>query len=57
MNVKRVNKKLSLKRLTIWNLDINHDDAMAKDEQKVIKAGSDNTNPLGVGVTEHPKYC
>ncbi|MGD2086903.1 MAG: hypothetical protein PVH61_12040 [Candidatus Aminicenantes bacterium] len=57
MNIKKSKKKLSLKRLTIWNLDINHDDVMAKDEQKVIKSGSDNTTSLGVGVTEHPKYC
>jgi hypothetical protein len=53
MNVKK-GKKLSLKRLTVWNLDNNQDEVLAKDEHRVIKAGSDT---VGVGVTLHPKYC
>jgi hypothetical protein len=56
MNVKK-GKKLSLKRLTIWNLDNNQVEALSKDEPIVIKAGSDNTITVGVGVTLHPKYC
>jgi hypothetical protein len=57
MNVKKGKKKLSSKKLTIWNLDSSQDVVLSKDEQRVIKTGSDDTIPAGVGVTLHPKYC
>jgi hypothetical protein len=50
-------KKLVVKRLTICNLTLKKVEVLVKDEQKVIKAGDDNTSTLGVGVTSHPKYC
>jgi hypothetical protein len=57
MKVKKVEKKLSLKRLTVWNLDNNQVEVLEKYDLRVIKAGSENTIQVGVGVTEHPKYC
>ena len=56
MSVKK-SKKLSLKRLTVWNLGINQVEVLEKYDLRVIKAGSENTIQVGVGVTEHPKYC
>jgi hypothetical protein len=57
MNVKKVKKKLSLNKRTICNLGINPGDVLPKDEMRVIKTGSDDTIPVDVGVTRHPKYC
>jgi hypothetical protein len=57
MKTKKINKKLTLNKLTIQNLDHNQVTMLESDEQKVVNGGSENTNPLCVGVTNHPKYC
>jgi hypothetical protein len=57
MKKEEVKKKLSLKRLTIQNLDLKQVEFWVKDEQIVVKSGDGNTIPLGPGVTCHPKYC
>jgi hypothetical protein len=57
MNVKRVKKNLTLNKRTICDLNIDQEDVLRKDELKTVYTGSDNTIPVDVGVTRHPKYC
>lgn len=57
MKTKKITKKLTLNKLTIQNLDHNQVTMLERDEQKVVKAGSENTNELCAGITNHPKYC
>lgn len=52
MKTKKINKKLTLNKLTIENLDHNQVTILESDEQKVVKGGSQ-----GAGVTNHPIYC
>lgn len=49
----KVNKKLRISKLTIQNLDHNQVTLLESDEQKVVKAGSDNQ----AGSTVVPIYC
>lgn len=56
MNVKKVKKKLSLKRLTVAVLNYIQVSVLKKDEQKNAKGGNEDT-VVGVGVTSHPIYC
>ncbi len=42
--------KLRLNKITIQNLD----SVLGRDEQKVIKGGSDNNQP---GITNRPIFC
>jgi hypothetical protein len=55
MNVKKSKKNLSLNKRTVWNLDINHDDVLRKNELKAVNSGSEPI--FQVGTTLHPKYC
>jgi hypothetical protein len=48
MNEKK-ERKLRLNKITVQNLD-----TLNKDEQKVIKGGSDNNQP---GITNRPIFC
>jgi hypothetical protein len=57
MKTKKITKKLTLNKLTIQNLGHNQVNVLGSDEQRVVNGGSENTNPLCVGVTNHPKYC
>lgn len=57
MKVKRVKKKFTLNKRTIWNLDIKPDEVLENDELKTVKSGSDPIFQVGVGTTQHPKYC
>lgn len=53
-------KKLCVKRLTIQNLDldlnIKQTDVLVKKELRSAKGGKEDTT-VGLGVTDHPKYC
>lgn len=57
MMAKKVKKKLSFNRTTIWKLNIKLNDVLGMDTQKNVNGGPDNTIEVKVGVTEHPKYC
>lgn len=52
MKTKKINKKLTLNKLTIQNLDHNQVNVLGSNEQKVVNGGSQ-----GAGVTNHPIYC
>jgi hypothetical protein len=53
MKTKKINKKLTLNKLTIQDLDHNQVTILESIEQKVVKAGSDNE----VRSTVVPIYC
>jgi hypothetical protein len=57
MKTKKIKKKLTLNKITIENLDHNQVTVLESDEQKVVKAGSENTIESCAGITNHPKYC
>jgi hypothetical protein len=52
---KNERKKLTLNKLTIWNLD-HQVNALEKGEQKNVKGGSDDEN-CPQGTTKLPVYC
>lgn len=54
MNKKKL--KLSLRKLTIQNLDLKQLSVLVTDEVKVVKGGKEDTSVLA-GVFDHPKYC
>jgi len=54
MKTKMINKKLTLNKLTIQNLDHNQVNILGGVEQKVVKAGSEGDSE---GITKSPKYC
>jgi hypothetical protein len=49
-------KKLELRKLTVQDLNIKQVSVLEKEEQNSAKGGKEDT-AVGVGVTEHPKYC
>jgi len=57
MKTKKINKKLTLNKLTIQNLDHNQVTILGSKEQDVVNGGSENTNSFCAGITNHPKYC
>ena len=57
MNVTKGKKNLTLNKRTIWNLDLNPDEVLENDELKTVNSGSDPIFQVGVGTTQHPKYC
>ena len=50
-------KKLPFNKQTIRNLDDTQGPVLGSDEMGDVNGGSENTPPLYVGVTSHPKYC
>jgi hypothetical protein len=54
MKTKKIKKKLTLNKLTIQNLDYNQVNVLERDEQEVVKAGSEINL---AGTTNHPIYC
>jgi hypothetical protein len=53
---KNERKKLTLNKLTIWNLD-HQVNLLKKGEQKHVKGGSDEHNNCTAGTTKLPVYC
>jgi hypothetical protein len=50
---KNERKKLTINKLTIWNLD-HQVNLLEKDQQKDVKAGE---NTIPTGITKLPVYC
>ncbi|MGD2086429.1 MAG: hypothetical protein PVH61_09630 [Candidatus Aminicenantes bacterium] len=50
---KNERKKLTLNKLTIWDLD-HQVNVLEKDALQVVKAGEDN---IPTGITRLPQYC
>ena len=53
---KNERKKLTLNKLTIWNLD-HQVNLLMKGEQKNVKGGSDERDNCTAGTTKLPVYC
>ena len=53
---KNEKKKLTLNKLTIWNLD-HQVKVLEKGEQKNVKGGSEVQNNCTAGTTKLPVYC